>query len=156
MKNPSGTIAVSALALIAALIVVGIDSGGIVRHILQTLPVWAAVILGLRNSTLTKWAALPVFLFWLVLMTLIWLYVLGLSTIANGTYNAVELSMTFIVALAAITGIAAAIFAPGGARPGAAAMLFIAIAAVQIGLMAVSLKPPISSDAALIAWFRGR
>lgn len=156
MKNPSGTIAVSALALIAALIVVGIDSGGIVRHILQTLPVWAAVILGLRNSTLTKWAALPVFLFWLVLMTLIWLYVLGLSTIANGTYDAVELSMTVIVAFAAVAGIAAAIFAPGGARPGAAAVLFIAIAAVQIGLMAVSLKPPISSDAALIAWFHGR
>lgn len=156
MRNLPGTIAVSGLTMIAALIVVGIDSGGIVRHILQTLPVWVAVVLGLRRSPLAKWAAIPVFLFWLVLMTLIWLYVLGLSTIANGTYDAVELSMTIVVAIAAIAGIAVAIFAPGGARRGTATMLFLAISAVQIGLMAVSLRPPISSDRTLIAWLHGK
>ncbi len=36
-----------------------------IRHIVQTYPLWIAIVLAARNSALTKWAALPCFVFWL-------------------------------------------------------------------------------------------
>src|ERR1700740_490830 len=63
------------LAIICALVLgVGLASHLMLRHLVQTLPFWLAVVLGFRRSTLTGWAALPPFLFWLTLMALIWLY----------------------------------------------------------------------------------
>src|SRR5205814_8842952 len=68
------------LAIIAALVLgVGVGSHLVLRHVVQTLPSWVAVTLGFRRSGAAGWAGLPVFLFWLVLMALIWLYLLGLS-----------------------------------------------------------------------------
>lgn len=45
-----------------------------IRHIVQTSPLWIAIVLAARNSALTKWAALPCFVFWLateIVMTII-------------------------------------------------------------------------------------
>jgi hypothetical protein len=42
-----------------------------IRHFVQSLPIWAGVILGPRKSELTKWVAFPFFVFWLLLMTCI-------------------------------------------------------------------------------------
>jgi len=76
--NRSFRILISCSAVImAALLVVGAVSHGVIRHIVQTSPLWIAIVLGIRGSALTKWAALPCFVFWLVLMTAIWLYLLG-------------------------------------------------------------------------------
>jgi len=49
------------VAMIAALLVVGAVSHGVIRHIVQTSPLWVAIGLGIRHSALTKWAALPCF-----------------------------------------------------------------------------------------------
>jgi hypothetical protein len=57
-----------ALLLIVALYIVGIVSHGVVRHIVQTAPVWPAAVLGMRRSVWSKWTALPCFFFWLSLM----------------------------------------------------------------------------------------
>ena len=47
------------LAMIAALMVVGAVSHGVLRHIVQTSPLWITIVLGIRRSASTKWAALP-------------------------------------------------------------------------------------------------
>jgi hypothetical protein len=72
-------LAYCALSLILALYVVGFVSHGILRHLVQTAPVWPIVILGWKRSEYTQWMALACFLFWLFLMSLIWLFLLGWS-----------------------------------------------------------------------------
>ncbi len=153
MPKASRLIGILAAVAITALIVVGIASGEIVRHVIQTLPFWPAVVLGLRGSPAARWAGLPVFVFWLAIMTLIWLFLLGIANIANGAYGPVEIAMTAIVGIASIVGIVACILARGDTRAFVAAALFILIGAAQVGIMAVSLKPPVSSDRALMTWW---
>jgi hypothetical protein len=97
------------LAVIAALLVVGAVSHGIIRHLVQTSPLWITVALALRRSPWSKWSALPCLLFWVLLMTAIWLYLLGWARIVSGTFSPTEIAMTIIVGAAAITGIANAL-----------------------------------------------
>src|SRR5258708_26574650 len=76
-----------ALLLIVALYVVGVVSHGVLRHVVQTAPVWIVVWLGFRRSGWSKWAALPCFILWLFLMSLIWLFLLGLGGVLPGTLS---------------------------------------------------------------------
>lgn len=101
-------IAGASLAIILALVVgVGLASHLVIRHLVQTLPLWAAVVIGLRRSLAVRWIALPMFLFWLFLMSLIWSYLLGISHLINGTFSPIEIAMTMIVGIACLTGIVA-------------------------------------------------
>jgi hypothetical protein len=85
-------IAVCCLAIIAALVIgVGLASNLVLRHLVQTAPLWVAVALGFRQSRATSWVALPFFLFWLALMVLIWLFLLGISHFITGHFSTVEL-----------------------------------------------------------------
>jgi len=145
MRNPAHVIGVCALAAILALIVVGYASHGIARHILQTLPLWPAVVLGLSGRPEAKWAGIPVFIFWLAIMTLVWLYLLGISRVAFGTYGQIEIAMTLVVGLASVSGLIACNFSKFRASRTlllGAVVLF----AVQIGVMTVSLYTPIAND----------
>ena len=101
----SRKIGLCCLAMIVGLWIVGIASGEIVRHLIQTLPIWIGVILGFRNSQWTKSAALPFFIFWLAIMTLIWLFLLGWSRIVRGHYSPTEIAMTIVIGAAAFLGI---------------------------------------------------
>jgi hypothetical protein len=95
-------------AIIAALVLgVGIGSHLVLRHVVQTLPLWVAFTLGLRRSPAAGWAGLPVFLFWLVLMAVIWLYLLGVSTMLSGHFTGLEIAMTIAVGIASGVGIVA-------------------------------------------------
>jgi len=84
---------------------VGLASNLVLRHIVQTAPLWVAVVLGFRRSHAAPWVALPFFLFWLLLMALIWAYLLGISTFFSGHFSPVEIAMTFIVGAASMVGI---------------------------------------------------
>ena len=93
------------VTMIAALLVVGVVSHGVVRHIVQTSPLWIAIMLAVRRSPWSKWAALPCFAFWLVLMAAIWLYLLGWARLVTGHFSPTEIAMTMIVGIASLTGI---------------------------------------------------
>lgn len=99
-------IAVCCLAIIAALVLgVGLTSNLVLRHLVQTLPLWVAVTLGFRASRATSWVSLPLFLFWLVLMGIIWAYLLGISHLVSGTFSSIEIAMTILVGAACLIGI---------------------------------------------------
>ena len=87
MKNDFRILTACCLAMIAALMVVGAVSHGVLRHIVQTSELWIAIVLGIRRSASTKWAALPCFVFWLLLMTAIWLYLLGWAQFLSGRFR---------------------------------------------------------------------
>ncbi|MFN2546702.1 MAG: hypothetical protein ABR567_04670 [Myxococcales bacterium] len=140
-------VALCCLAIIAALVLgVGIVSHGIVRHIVQTAPFWPAVVLGLRRREAARWCAFPGFVFWLVLMVLIWLFLLGWSHVVSGTFTPVEIAMTVVVAVASIAGIVFALRQRTATSPAIAAALLALFALLQFAAFRISVLPGIGHD----------
>ena len=138
---------VCCLVIVLALVLgVGIVSHGILRHIVQTAPLWPAIVLGLRRHELSKWCALPGLIFWLILMVCIWLFLLGWARIVSGTFTPVEIAMTVVCGIAAVAGIAFALRQRTATRPATAAGLLIAFSLLQIVAFRVSQLPGISHD----------
>jgi hypothetical protein len=144
-KSEPLVIGICSLAIIAALVLgVGIGSHLVLRHIVQTLPLWVAVTFGFRRSRAAGWAGLPLFLFWLVLMTFIWLYLLGLANIVSGHFTRLEIAMTIVVGIASGAGIVS--FGRlksllSGWRMGT---IFVVLAAVQFLCFRLSFLPAIA------------
>jgi len=132
------------LAVIAALLVVGAVSHGVIRHIVQTAPLWIAIVMGFRGSAWTKWAALPCFVFWLLLMTAIWLFLLGWARIVSGTFSPTEIGMTLVVGAASIVGIIAAVRTKGAGPWWQATGLVVLLVALQVLSFRLSLLPAIA------------
>ena len=132
------------VAMIAALLVVGAVSHGVIRHIVQTSPLWVAIGLGIRHSALTKWAALPCFVFWLVLMEAIWLYLLGWAHILSGTFSPIEIEMTLVVGSASIVGIVGAMGMRGAIPVWSATATTLLMAVLQVTAYRLSLLPQIA------------
>jgi hypothetical protein len=145
----SRALAFCALLLIGALYVVGIVSEGVVRHIVQTAPVWLTVVLALRRSGWSKWTALPCFLFWLFLMTLIWLFLLGWAHVVSGSFSPIEIAMTLVVGLCSVVGVVLAARMKTEIRAVSASTAFLAILILQLLAFRISLLPSIAHD-----WWR--
>jgi len=94
-----------AVTTLLALYIVGFVSNGVLRHIVQTLPLWFPIVLGLRQREVAKWTSLPCFMIWLLLMTLIWLYLLGWARVISGHFTSVEVVLTVIIGGASFAGL---------------------------------------------------
>ena len=136
---------VCCVSIIAALLVVGAVSHGVVRHIVQTSPLWIAIVLSVRGSGWSKWAALPCFFFWLLLMTAIWLFLLGWARIVSGTFSSTEIAMTLIVGLASITGIVRALGMSSGIHAGWGAGALLLVGGLQVMALRLSFLPTIAN-----------
>lgn len=144
MENRFRILTLCCLAMIAALLVVGAVSHGVLRHIVQTSPLWIAIVLGIRRSAWTKWAALPCFVLWLLLMTTIWLFLLGWAHIISGTFSPTEIAMTLIVGLASIVGIVTAVRMRSAVPPLPATALVLLVAVLQVAALRISFLPQIA------------
>jgi hypothetical protein len=137
----------SCLVIVAALLVVGVVSRGILRHLVQTAPLWISVVLAARRSTLTRWAALPPLVFWLVLMTVIWLHLLGLAEWLTGSFSPIEVTLTVVVAGAALMGIREASLVPASNARGLGAVgTMVSVAVLQLLAFRWSFLPGIAHD----------
>ena len=135
-----------ALAVILALYVVGFVSHGVIRHIVQTAPLWLAVWLGAKSSGWTKWVSLPPFLVWLVLMVVIWLFLLGWARLITGTFRTPEIAMTAVVGIGSIVGIFNSVRERTDISWPRAVVTFVAVLLVQLTALRVSFLPGISRD----------
>ncbi len=96
--------------IFAALMVVGAVSHGVLRHIVQTSPLWLTIVLGLCRSGWSKWTGLPCLVFWALLMIAIWSYLLtGEPRAVSGHFSPTEIAMTVIVGVSSIVGIIGAL-----------------------------------------------
>src|SRR5438067_2716535 len=127
----SRSLAFFALLLIVALYIVGIVSHGVVRHIVQTAPVWPAAVLGMRRSVWSKWTALPCFFFWLFLMGLIWL-LLGWAHIVSGSFTAIEIAMTLVVGFCSVAGLVLAVKIKTNIQATSALAVFLGVLILQL------------------------
>jgi hypothetical protein len=145
--KPSAPIYVASccLFIILALVLgVGLASNLVLRHIVQTAPLWVAVVLGFRRSHAAPWVALPFFLFWLLLMALIWAYLLGISTFFSGQFSPIEIAMTFIVGAASMVGTGYFVAFKTDLSWGARIGLFVMMAVIQWGCFRLSFLPAIA------------
>jgi len=133
--------------IVAALLAVGVVSRGVLRHVVQTAPLWIPVALGARRSTLTRWAALPPLVFWLVLMIVLWMHLLGLVGWITGSFSPIEIALTVVVAAAATVGIRQASLVPASrARSVGALCTMVVVAALQLLAFRWSFLPGIAHD----------
>ena len=95
--NPTKAIGYCAITTLLALYIVGLVSNGVLRHIVQTLPLWFPIVLGLRRRETAKWASLPCFIIWLLLMTLIWLFLLGWAKVISGHFTLIEVVLALVI-----------------------------------------------------------
>ena len=132
------------LIIIAALLVVGSVSHGVLRHIVQTAPLWAGVILGFCRSDLSKWVALPSFVFWLAIMIFIWLFLLGWAQVVHGTFSPTEIAMTLCVGAASIVGLITCFRSRTTTSAKTAVALVLLFAGLQLLVFRLSLLPAIA------------
>lgn len=132
------TTRLSLLAVALALLAVGLVSGTVVRHLIQVAPLAAALFLAQRHQPLGAYAAVSLLSFWMAVMVLIWLFLLGLSDVADGTYTAIEVALTLVIGGFCAVGIGSGIRA-GRSLSWTRRLLTLAAGwAIQVGVMAVS------------------
>jgi len=136
------SIGACALAVLVALYVVGAVSHGSLRHELQTLPLWIPIVAGFNRREFARWCALPCFLFWLPVMALIWLFLLGWSHVISGTFSPVEIAMTIVVGLASAAGLFSCVRGIHWSWMGAG--LFVLFAFFQLAAFRISMLPSIA------------
>ena len=141
MSNASRTIAVALLGVILGLLAVGVVSGTPVRHIVQSLPGALALGLVIRRVPEAAYAALPVFLFWLLIMVAIWLFLLNLARITTGHFSPAEIALTLVIGASCLVGLSQTFRGKPVASRAKRAAWAIAFAAFQIAALWVSLRP---------------
>lgn len=131
--------------LAIALIVVGLVSGTILRHIVQIVPVVTAGIVVIRRPAIGAYAALPIFIFWMFIVSLIWLFLAGLSRIANGHYTIPEIISTIVMAACCGYGVIRAIPIGRPSPVGWRIATFLGFAALQFVAMWISFMPSVAN-----------
>lgn len=88
--------------------------------------------------------SLPCFLFWLALMIMIWLYLLGMPSIISGHFSSIEIAMTIIVGAASLIGIVAFVRLKSFLSGARVAGMFILFAVAQLLCFRLSLLPAVA------------
>lgn len=132
------------LVILLALYVVGAMNHGVLRQLVQTLPLWVPILLGFRGNELAKWSALPCLMIWLATVLLLWLVGAAWVYVSLGQFSPTELAMTIIVGLASASGSLASLHWRTAVRPLSAGTVALVFAALQFSAIWVSLSPSIS------------
>src|SRR5262245_49919634 len=97
------------VGLVVGLLAVGVVSGTPLRHALQVLPVLVVGVAARRRASWASFAALPLFVFWLLIMVAIWLWLLGLARVVSGRFTPAEVGLTILIGLSCVLGTAGAV-----------------------------------------------
>jgi hypothetical protein len=110
---------------------------GSLRHEVQTLPLWAPIVLGFRGHKMAKWSGLACLTVWLLLMLMIWSFLAGWTHLLSGHFSPVEIVLTIVVGTACVCGIAMSIrWRTAMGRPAAfgAVVLFVGLQLLAVRL----------------------
>ena len=100
------TVSLCLVGVALTLVLIGVIGGTPLRHLIQVLPIALALRLLTRSpGFLGAYAAVALFLHWMLAMVLIWLFLLGLSDFAQGQYAPFEVVLTMLVAFFCSVGI---------------------------------------------------
>jgi hypothetical protein len=107
--------------------------------VVKLLLCWGSGSLNGRNGRRCR-----VLFFWLLLMTLIWLFLLGWAHVITGTFSPTEIAMTVTVGVASIVGIAAGMRGPSPASWVTAIVVMVLMVGLEVLALRVSLLPEIA------------
>jgi hypothetical protein len=145
-SNSARVVGWCALAIILSLYIVGMVSHGVIRHIVQTAPIWVAVWLGMKRSQWAKWAAFPSFVFWLAIAVMIWLFLLGWARMVSGTFSPIEIAMTIAFAAASVIGMWKSVRSRTQVSWAAGIGVFVLFAFLQGLAFRISMLPRVAHD----------
>jgi len=133
------------IGMIAGLLLVGLVSHTPIRHLVQVSPAILALLLSIPRPAWAHCAALPIHIVWLFLMVLIWLYLLGIARVINGTFSPTEIILTVAIGLSCALGVLISVWR----RTVLAALrvkvgLFVSFLALQLFSIWLSMQPYIS------------
>ena len=124
-----------------SLLLIGVVSATPLRHLVQAVPAVVALGLVWRGIGWSPYSALPLFLFWLFLMSLIWLFIFGLAHLITGTFSPAERMLTVAIVLSCVLGIGAALRASPTSGWKSRSLAFLAFAFLAVAAMWASLQP---------------
>ncbi len=133
------------IGIAVSLLVVGLVSGTLLRHIVQVMPVALAAVAARRAPGWGRYAALATCIFWFAIMVLIWLFVLGIATVVGGRFKPIEIALTIVIGACCVAGSAAAV-SGRGAKTGRSILVFAAIFILQLAAMWLSFQPAFARD----------
>ncbi len=146
MESPARRVVVGCLiGLALALLLVGLVSGTVLRHIVQIVPIMVALAVVRRRPDWGAYAAIPIFLFWTFIVVLIWLFLLGLSRIANGHYTPIEVISTFLMMAFSLVGVVKCVQLGRPLPAVGRTLTFFLFAGMQVAAMWVSFLRPIAN-----------
>ncbi len=132
------------MGIILGLILVGIVSGTPLRHVVQVLPACIILVALSRPTPWGRYAALAIFCFWLLIMVLIWLYLLGLAHVLTGNFTRPEIILTIFIGGWSLIGLFRFFTSPPSAKPPTRIISFVGVAVFQIVALWLSLQPYLS------------
>ena len=125
-----------------SLLIVGLESGTFIRHVIQIVPVVIAFAAVANRRSWGPSAALPVFAWWLFVMVLIWLYLAGVRTFFTGNFTAAEIVLTMLIGLFCALGLSACARIRSTASITRRVLAVAGFGGLQFGLMWISFLPP--------------
>jgi hypothetical protein len=142
MSNAQKVAAVSLVAITVSLLTVGLVSSPptLFRHIVQVSPIVLVLIAVWRGIPSWAFAAIPIFLFWQLIMILIWLYLLGIARIVSGNFSPAEIILTIVIGIASLTGLVAAARSVRRTDWLRGCAFFVIAAGLQVGALWMSRK----------------
>jgi predicted neutral ceramidase superfamily lipid hydrolase len=137
-------VAFCCVVILVALYVVGVMRHGVLRNMVQTLPLWIPIVLGFRGNEFAKWSALPCLVIWLAGMMIVWLFLFRWTKLQWWHFSPTEIAMTLIMGVAAATGLGIALHWRTAVRPFSAGAVALLFGALQLLTLLVSLPPAIT------------
>jgi hypothetical protein len=140
-----GVVTLCLATVMAALLVVGVVSSTMLRHVVQVAPIVLALGLLWRRSEWGVPAAAPLFAFWLLVMGAIWLFLLGLARIVSGRFTPIEIALTIVIAGASAWGLIASYQRGTAAAFPLRDVTIATFAVLQLAAMWLSTQPFVAS-----------
>lgn len=141
MRN--NAIAISLAVVIVGLLAVGAATGLVLRHIVQVFPA-AMLLVFARKRSWFAYGALPVSIFWLFIMTAIWLWLTAGVRIITGHFSPIEVVLTIVIGAGALAGIVFTLRERPRTDAFVGVAAFVVMLALQVAFMWMSLRPMIA------------
>jgi hypothetical protein len=132
------------MGLIFGLLLVGLVSGTPLRHVVQVLPACVVLVALSRRASWSPYAAIAIFAFWLLIMTLIWLFLLGIAHILSGTFTRAEIILTIFIGGWSMFGLINFFRTRTTSTLTSCIVAFVGAALLQVGALWLSLQPYLS------------
>ena len=133
--------AAALIAVVVSLLLVGVVSGTMLRHVVQVAPVVAAIVVIFLRPQWSRPVSLPLFVFWLFIMSLIWLFLLDLARVVTGHFTPAEVALTLVIGAACLVGLWASIKDVSRVPIWRGLAVVAIFGALQVGAMWLSLQP---------------